>query len=372
MKILSHILSNETLEPNVDSHRLFIKHSFIFQIEDDWEYVDDFEDANIICVFPDMFPSPEFVDRYISKLGPDQYILILSLFHIDDHMDKGFYYDIRSKYTNYTNNVLVCHKNSFLKNDQEEWLIYYDCMFNRQKVYFTEYNKVGNIPDAVWTRFSTQETYNLPGSKVAYRYSKKYLSTNYIYGSMINSRMRFRLALYDYLRTHDLLKDGHCNVKERFYCNNPNEELKKEIDKGGGIWYPVANKYYEESFLSVYVETVTQSFHQTRCLTEKTYDPLIKGNFPYPFGYPKIIEEIRNYGFELPKEFNYNFDDERDNDVRFNKYTMHLKDILSLSLKDLHLIYKKNYWMIKHNRDIFFKRPYDNLYKKLSKRLNIG
>lgn len=378
MKVLGYILDNNASYLSRSAFTLFQSHQLPFAIEKDkWTYVYQFESAQIICLFADTNPGQELIDNFLLKLQPHQYIVVLSLYHLDDFHTKDYYRDIRNKYLPFTKNVLVCHHNRYLKNDTDEWLVYNDLMFNRHKVYFTEYDKVENILDAVWTRYSNRDTFTIPKDKVAYRYSKKYLSPNYVYGGNNYDtdpntipRMFYRKSLLNFLINNLLYDEGYNNDKERFMCNNPNVFATAIIKKGGGLWLPVADKYYRESFFSCYVETLTQSKFKTRSITEKTLDPLIKGNFVFPFSYPGIIEDILEDGFKLPTEFDYSFDLELDNAVRFSKYCSSLKEAIRLSLRELHLIYKKNFYMIENNRNLFFNKPYDSLYDKIIQRVN--
>jgi len=371
MKIFDQLLNSTHPYLSEGNQKLFYSSSFPFLLEDKWEFTSNFKKATLIPVILDA--NPDDLKDVLEQITPDQYILILGIYHIDDYMDKKFFKSTIEKFKKYTNNVLLVHKNLNLAYETDDNIIYYDCMFNRHKVYYTEYERVAKIPDALWTRYASKESFSIPVSKkMPYRFNKKFLSTNLVYKGLHNSRMRYRAALHDFLEYNKLTEHGFISSPaNRFYSNNPSVMQIHDINYGGGFWYPVADSYYEQSFISVYVETLTQSYHKVKCVTEKTFDPLIKGNFVWPFSYPGIIKDLKNfYNFKLPKEISYNYDDEIDNDIRFNKYVYGLKQLLNNSLNDLNKIYIKNKSILDHNRLVFFNRPYDKLYSKVLNKLN--
>ena len=76
---------------------------------------------------------------------------------------------------------------------------------------------------------------------------------------------------------------------------------------GAGTWWPAHNRYYNDSFVSIYVETIVRSIGY-RVVTEKTYDPLIKGNFILPYAYQNFLVDVKSYGFILPDWIDYSYD----------------------------------------------------------------
>lgn len=135
------------------------------------------------------------------------------------------------------------------------------------------------------------------------------------------------------------------------------EQLYEQISgRGAQGWFPMHNAYYDTSILSIYVETITYD-KSISCLTEKTWEPLIKGHFILPFGYRGMINDIvHQYGVQLPGWIDYSYDG-MDNDLdRWFAYNMEVKRVLNLGWAEL-ISYKRSESgrkIMQHNRDLFF------------------
>ena len=95
-----------------------------------------------------------------------------------------------------------------------------------------------------------------------------------------------------------------------------------------------------------------------RSVTEKTFDPLIQGNFILPFGYPGLIKDILSYGFKLPNWIDYSYDSILDDDERFDAYMESLKKLNDYSLQQLFDMATADISILEYNRSIFYSRPY--------------
>lgn len=363
MKLLQAIITPGSRELTEDHINMFRGHIWPFTLENDWEYVDSLENADVV-LFMGVFGH----DNFLTKLKPNQIALMLEIFHIDDMLDKTHYDDALKSYNHNNNKIIVLHKNKGIVNSKH--FVYYDCLFNRQKLYFTEYYKVEKELKLVWTMGATKETYNIPRSKAAPENCKHILSPNLIYQGAYVPRMRYRQALQDWLNLRYKDKCFINSKENRFLSNSPNDYVKNFIKTGdGGFWFPVGDDYYRQSFISVYVETITTSYYKTRCITEKTFDPLIKGNFVIPFSYPGIIKDLIDYGFILPHidgAVDYSYDEVIDNDMRFTKFLSSIDRIFeTFTIQQLHNFYHKNLEIVEHNRNVFFIRPYDKLHSKI-------
>ena len=126
----------------------------------------------------------------------------------------------------------------------------------------------------------------------------------------------------------------------------------------------MANHYYNSSYISIYIETITTGVY-TRTITEKTWDPLIKGHFILPYGYSGLVKDIQSYGFIMPKWIDYSYDQELDDRRRWEKYEQSVNLILKKSLEEIDELYQKDKTILEHNRNLFFTRPYDTLYDKI-------
>lgn len=363
MKVLRAIVTSESPELTEQHFELFKGHIWPFMLENEWEYVDSLEHADVVC-FTGVFGH----DKFLSKLKNKQIALMLEIFHIDDMFDQTHFDNILKTYNHNNNKIIIVHKNKCIPDSKH--FIYYDCMFNRQKLYFTEHYKIANIPDLVWTMGTNQETYTFPKNKAAPGNCRYMLSPNLVYHGLFVPRMRYRQALQDWLSLRYKDKCFINSKENNFLSNNPTSFVKNKIKEGtGGFWFPVGDDYYRQSFISVYIETITSSYHKTRCITEKTFDPLIKGNFIIPFAYPGILKDLIEYGFRIPTIngfIDYSYDEITDNDVRFSKFLLAIDKIfINHTIESLYEIYHQNLEIIEHNRNLFFTKPYYKLHAKI-------
>jgi hypothetical protein len=144
--------------------------------------------------------------------------------------------------------------------------------------------------------------------------------------------------------------------------------------KDGG-WYPVANRYYQTTFYSIYCETIpgmAEHSYPYKSITEKTWDPLIKGHFILPFGYQGLVDHIRSYGFKLPDWIDYSYDYIENDDLRFEAFIKSAEKLLEYSIYDLQRFHEKDRDMLLHNRRLFWEKPYDSLYDKVVDFFEIG
>lgn len=296
---------------------------------------------------------------YIRPMYNDQTILILNLFHVDESTDTYDQHNYQlSLWKELTENVIIVHTN--LENKSN---IFYDFLWNRQKCYFTEYDNF-SLHNRVWTWGANIEMFQLDNIEKSGE-MKRFVSPNRIYRDPIkinHPRIKARSKLKELLS----LYDGYISDPQMQQILEPQQRFGIDILlKGqGGTWWPVANRYYNSSYISIYVETITTGFH-TKTITEKTWDPLIKGHFILPYGYHGMINDILSYGFKLPEWIDYSYDQEKDDDSRWKNYERSVKNVLSKSLTEIDELYQKDKEILLHNRNVFFTRPYDTLYDKI-------
>lgn len=359
-----------------------------------WEYTTDLSSANIISVNYNISESDRI--NTLNKLyefGFDpktQYLLLLEIFHVDD-----FTTEIDTMQEWYANRgvdkTIVVHTN--LENKHNG--IYYDFLWNRSKAYMTDYGRLINGADLTWTRCSNHSTYSLSPIKKHTNSDSmllKYLCPNRVYDLNITDerghksypvRGRYRVILKNWLISNDRASYlGYLSDPSNGIIFEPEQAelisvMKLDEQGGGGTWYPIANKYYESSFWSVYVETITKTIlhygatveipdhHKVRTITEKTWDPLIKGHFILPFGYSGIIEDIKSYGFLFPDWIDYSYDTVKDDDTRFLRFLESVNKLLTIGVPELETLFHRDKYILEHNRSIFWSRPYDTLADKI-------
>jgi hypothetical protein len=97
-------------------------------------------------------------------------------------------------------------------------------------------------------------------------------------------------------------------------------------------------------------------------VTEKTFDPLIKGHFILPFGTYKFIENTKlHYGFEFPNFIDYSYDLIEDDAQRYYAYSREVERLLTIPI-DTWREHWNNYNILRTaNQQIFFDRPYHRI-----------
>ena len=333
-----------------DSSTLF------FEMDPHWEIVGDTDQAEIFVT----------LDNHNGNLGPllelyrpHQVLLVLAIFHISEGMGPRYYGEIKEVFKSVTDKVIVMHTNLQLQPDN---MVYFDHMFDRQKLYCTEYDRGIKLYSRLWTTSCAKEIYCLhPINKISYY--NKFLAPIRVYAledtaPNEHSRMFFRHKLKEILR---VLDNTHTNDGALLLPDGLNADVLMVLNRPyGGSWYPVSHAYYDSSFVSIYTESlVSSSYGQVSMLTEKTFDPLIRGNFVLPFGYSGLIQDIRNYGFLLPDWIDYSYDSIIDNIDRFDAYVNSLRKLDKYSVREMYDLSQKDKGILEHNRSLFFSRPYD-------------
>jgi hypothetical protein len=347
---------NDILMNNYQAHFL------PFDLENDkWQFTEKMQEANVISVIKK--DGAEEIQKQIDYIQPhytNQTVIVISLFHIDEHTDVAETHSYQIKlWQQLTQNVVIAHTNKENKNQ-----IFYDMLWNRSKCYFTEYDK-HNHNGRVWTWGASNEMFVLTTiEKIDDR--KLFLSPNRIYYQtpefLKHPRIRARLKLKRLLEN----KNGFISDPQKGLVLEPEEAamVSNILGGQGGTWLPVANRYYNASYVSIYVETITTGT-ATKTITEKTWDPLIKGHFILPYGYPGLISDIREYGFILPDWIDYTYDQIDDDTARWQMYTQSVEKVLSKSISELQQLFDEYKPILEHNRNLFFTRPYDVLYDKI-------
>ena len=338
-------------------------HFLPFDLEKNlWSFTNRMQDADVIAVLS-KYGIAE-IQKQIDCIRPyytNQTIAIISLFHIDEATDikqsHDYHIDLWKQLTDY---VVIVHSNRENKNQ-----IFYDILWNRSKCYFTEYNK-HNLNGRVWTWGASNVMFVL--TTIEKKNDRKlFLSPNRIYYQtpefLKHPRIRARLKLKRLLEN----KNGFISDPQKGIGLEPEEisQFDSILEGQGGTWYPVANHYYNSSYISIYIETITTGVY-TKTITEKTWDPLIKGHFILPYGYSGLVKDIQSYGFIIPEWIDYSYDQELDDHRRWEKYEQSVKRILK-KFPEVDELYQKDKTILEHNRNLFFTRPYDTLYDKIKR-----
>lgn len=348
--------------------------AWVFYLEKEkWTYVDDIEEADVI---PFMFHENYYESYNLKRMRPDQVAIGLSIFHISESLHTSNYNRKINELKKISPYIFMIHKNSMIKD--VDGFIYYNSMFNMSKLFYTEYEKIGKIIDdgwsePRWTTGTVAENFKLPDLSQKLPSDKVFINPGLMYGGFHEPRMRFRRNLNKHLTT---------NYSDIGFISKPNdillpepctEDIKKFLNnkstKNAGFWFPIGNSFYEKTYVSIYVETLTVSAYPTRCITEKSFDPLIKGHFILPFSYTGYIQELKDFGFKFPNFIDYSYDNIKHDEQRFASYLHSVDKIMSLKNK-MHDLFEENIDILNHNRNLIFTRPYDTLHDKIQLEMN--
>ena len=331
-----------------DKRFRFFCHKFVpFLIEKDkWNVTNNLNLAEfIVLVEPsnlrqsDTYELAQFLKDL--NLSPDQKIILLDVFNTNELIpEKGRYTFIRECLANeISNKFVIVHSNFGLPIELQ-----HDFFWDRQKKYYTDYDYTQLQHDS-YSRGTDFTNFQLTRIEKIGEL-RKYLSPNTV--------STHQLKLKELLQKYDM--DGHYS----------------ETD-ANSTWAPISNSLYNSTFFSIYIEAITYSREiinidtpsNCKAITEKTWDPLIKGHFILPFSYPGIIRDIKSYGFMLPNWIDYSYDNIENNTERFDAFLVSAEKLMKYSIADLMSLYEQDKRILLHNRDLFWKRPYDSLYNKI-------
>ena len=336
---------------------------------DKWELVYNLEEAEVIpCIA--YTNNEEFINLLDNTVREDQILIAMNIFHNDNHMTTGWFRSsVWDKIRNLKCRTLIIHNNNYDTLDPK--YIFYDIMFNLQKYYVFDMEEDFYLNTKLWTYNAKREYYTIgPIDKCLSNDSKKILCLNRLawpnnqpIGKRVIARTQLAKVLADEQDIY--LSDATMNT---FLYPNQYEEGTIDVLRSGGTWYPVADFYYNSSYVSAYIESVTDADGpgNTFCATEKTYNPLLKGNFILPFSAPNFIEGLKNwYGFRFPQWIDYSYDEVTDFNKRLLLYSESVKKICQMDLETLHQHYINDKDILDHNRNRFLEIQYSGLHDKV-------
>lgn len=219
-------------------------------------------------------------------------------------------------------------------------IVPWDFMWNRFKLYYTQ-----SVPwdTRVLHHYAGPDRYQRLDLVFDRARSKKFLS-------MCGREYGWRTNLFELVSSRT---DGYSSCRSRGITIEP-EEIR-------GAFSPVPNRYYLDSYVSIYVEsncTRSDLIH----ITEKTYEPLFKGHFVLPFSNPGTIQRLKQTGFGFPDFIDYSFDQETDCKLRFDMLIAEFERIMSL---DLDTLYRQHKDLLLHNQRCVLDIDYDRRIQKL-------
>lgn len=338
-------------------------HAMPFAFDQRWKFTSIPEEADFVPLLHLYGTEAEaqykyFIDRFeISKP-----VVVLALFH--DHEDNDLYRFTES-YVNKYQNVTVLNT---AYNSPYKGAIFYDMLFNRSKGLhgFGDIN-VSQIKKSSWIRGFDLDIFLLNDISKNIKYNILCPNRAY-YNSMVQEkRLKVRSQLHQLFASKKWrnVKVSNPDLNTVFKTNNWKNSYNIAL-RNGGVYAPIADTYYNESFVSVYVESVAMNNENiVKTITEKTWEPLIKGNFILPYAAPGLIDELKRRGFLFPDFINYDYCNYTNDDSRYEAFVKEIQKIQKLNIDDVNRLYNDNKHIIKHNRKLFETLPYDSLYDKL-------
>lgn len=257
--------------------------------------------------------------------------------------------------------IVTCVVN---KNDHPQ-IIPNDFMFNRTKAYYSQYPF---SPGVVKWYSHGQPSYIAPDLPSPEHKKKIFVAPCKTYPE---SPRFSRTRLRDFLLQHQAR--GYLgNIDEdpnlflyphiEFPWTNDISEIESQTRPLSYNWWgysPPHNEYYKNTFISVYSETI--EYGDNIIITEKTYDPMLKGHFILPFSNHRFVEYVTNLGFKFPDFIDYSYDNIVDNEQRLQAYFDELQRLINMPLDQWRQNYSNNIKLLRHNQLMFHNRPYDRV-----------
>jgi hypothetical protein len=264
-------------------------------------------------------------------------------------------FDIKHNYENQIRDLWRIHKSTaadlMVVNAQDpKWqhkkIVFNDYLFNRTKAYYLGYDF---HPDTPRWYYSGSDNYKIIDHPAPELKNKIYIAPN-------NSRQgkrKFRYQLVNFLlKTHSA----------QGYIGDPSQALVLPSNRHTQVlgYSPPGDIYYQDTFINIYGETI--EYGSTFAVTEKTFDPLIKGHFILPFGIYNFVKNTKDmYNFQFPEFIDYSYDQILDDESRYQAYQSEVSRLLSLDIDTWRQNWKDNQNVIKHNQQVFYDRPYHRI-----------
>ena len=297
--------------------------------------------------------------------------LYFEIFHNYEHQVKNIYFnnyddsvsDLFKKINCYT----ITNAVDFTINSKN--IIYNDFLFNRTKAYYNRHPF--NNDTHKWYHIGDQG-YIIPNLQSADNKQKIFVAPNNIHPGSTRDKDMYRKKIVAKLRESfnlgyigSIETDPSLFLYPHFELHNvtdiakiENQEFPLNSKKLGG-YMPPHNEYYKNTFVSIYGETIEQG--NSIAVTEKTYDPLIKGHFILPFSTSGFIKFLKIKGFRFPNFIDYTYDNIVDNDARYLAYEKEIDRLLNMSLNEWKYHWNNNLNLIEYNQQLFRQTAYDRV-----------
>jgi hypothetical protein len=235
-----------------------------------------------------------------------------------------------------------------------------DFLFNRTKAYYQQYPWTPGVQPWYWKEFAYQDFTLLDASTKTHIF----LAPNKTH----NKQRPWRSQLVDILINYlDLGHVGNADQRSHLYlyCHHEQPWAQQLGELSGPTttkwlgYSPPHNLYYQDTFVSIYGETVESG--SDIVITEKTYDPLIKGHFILPFSSAGFVQHLKTLGYRFPTFIDYSYDNVVDDVKRFSLYQYEVQRLLAQSHQQWCDWWNANLDILLYNKRIMHERPYDRV-----------
>jgi hypothetical protein len=271
-------------------------------------------------------------------------------------------------------------------------LLQYDIMFNRTKAYFSQLPFLNHFTNTeiswLWAgnRCYDSEQWS---RKSQYR-SKIFIACNRDYNRVASIRPKLTRLLETY---HD---KGYVSGNTPHDCSQKsaslyshrddptsNGALTFDVDTGSVIdrtgnftmigdrtlgYAPVHQNYYEDSFISIFGETL--EWGNAVVVSEKTFTPLIQGHFILPFGARHTVATIEKLGFQLPDFIDYSYDQVASDNDRQRRYLEEVERLLGFPNQWWESRRNENLDLLFYNKRLFWTKPLDQFLPSVNRILS--
>jgi hypothetical protein len=275
--------------------------------------------------------------------------------------------------------------NAWDPNYESDKIIYNDFLFNRTKAYYQNY--AFSQSTKLWY-YQDRSAYSIPTQDVNLK-TKIFIGPNKTWPLELQStiyqtdnyqerNIKYRPKIFQklvelenlghignshvnkqYFLIPHFVYPNFCAVTELHLVSNRSKLVDQSIKTSQLNYSPPHNAYYEDTFISIYGETI--EYGTTIAPTEKTYDPLIKGHFILPFSCSGFIKFLRNKGFWFPEFIDYSYDEIVNDEKRFECYLKEVDRLLGMSLDNWQQHWVDNAEIRRHNQTVFETTPYDRV-----------
>lgn len=238
-----------------------------------------------------------------------------------------------------------------------------DFLFNRTKAYYTGFKF---NPETIKWYFASEQCYSIP-EHVTELKTKIFVSP---LGYRDSFRLKFQACVYRLKFQKfitNFLNFGHVNQpmlfsnldlpKSASIVDLENCKPAKMYQRQG--YTPPHDAYYKNTFISMYFESI--EIGTSIAVTEKTYDPLIKGHFILPFSSAGFVKHLQTLGFLMPPFVDYSYDSIVNDADRFETYCAEVERLVHTSITQWQQWWVDFASLRKHNQQLFFTKDYDRV-----------